>query len=178
MVDSLVEFHLNFEWKLIHESVRPLFILVRMIWRPLIDDFASILHISISDPAKDYYMMGAIVCGMRLRSSMVIWHGIKSGHLDYYKQKTILKTYPIILEKGQSLKFWFLFIPTRLIFAFWLWPVKVFGASFRYITKNTGIEFSQGPAKEIREEQYLVFFQTLLWAAVLILLALVFLPFR
>lgn len=180
VLDSLIS-ALGITWVLIPDWLRPLFTLIRMLWHPIADFIALILPFSISDAFKDYMLMGFIVAGMRFRSSNVIWQALKQStkntsknSLNSYTQKTIFK--PIVLLPGQELKYYLVFLPVRLIFAFVAWPIKIFGALFRYVSGEWRKGFEEDALQEIRQEQYLTFFKAVIWAAFWLLICLIIRP--
>ena len=172
VLDSLIIEHTGVPWTLIPDWLRPFFILIRDLWRPLIDHVVRYFPFKVSDPAKDYMLMGAIVAGMRFRSSMVIWKALKDQTLGSYTQRTVLPGHPLELRHGEHLKFCALFLPIRLSFAFVAWPLKIFGAIWRYRSGEWGEDFDKGSARMAREEQYLTFFRAVIWAGILVFLCL------
>ncbi len=167
VIDSLIG-----EWGFIFDWLRPIFTLIRDLWRPLIDKVALYLSLRVSDPVKDYMLMGCIVVGMRLRSSMVIWRGLNDQKLTSYPQRTLFRNHPIVLRKGESFKFYGLFLPIRLSWAFIAWPPKVFGAAWRYGRGTWDKGFSGQEARETRQEQYLIFFGAIFWALFFLMISL------
>jgi hypothetical protein len=81
--------------------------------------------------------MGMIVAGMRLRSTLIILKGIRTGDLEKYNQKAI--GFSIIIDRNSSTWKWIAFFSSRLIYAFAIWPAKLLGATsidFSTVIKN------------------------------------------
>ena len=174
VLDSLILDRLGVQWVLIPDCVRPLFYIVRDWWYPLLDKVFDFLSITVSPPVKDYILMGFIVLGMRLRSSFVIWGGIKKKSLPFYTQEIVFMSKPLLIKEGDSVKFYALFLPIRLSYAFVAWPIKIFGAAWRYARGEWKKGFHGNKRLEIRREQYFTFFGSVFWAMFFVLLCLVF----
>jgi len=166
VIDSIITVQLSIQWALVPDWLRPIFTIIREWWQWLIDPILACLPFNVSDPMKDYMLMGFIVAGMRLRSSMVIWKDLKDLSIESYTQRTIIPGYPIILRRDEKLKFIVLFLPFRIIFAFFAWPIKLFGAAWRY---------GRGEKREgASDEQYRTFFGSIFWSVFIVFVCLVF----
>lgn len=166
VIDSVITLHLFTQWSLVPDWLRPIFYIIREWWQRIIDPLLAYLPFNISAPGKDYMLMGAIVAGMRLRSSTVIWGDLKTQSIESYTQSTIIPGCPITLRQGEILKFTLLFLPVRIIFAFFAWPVKLFGAAWRY---------GRGEKRKgVSDEQYLTFFGSIFWAVFIVFVCVVF----
>jgi hypothetical protein len=173
VLDSVIMQQLGVSWTLVPDWLRPIFTVVRELWRPLVEWATHYLPFRVSDPLKDYMLMGTIVAGMRLRSSWVVWSALGDGSLSSYTQKTFMKGRPVVLKRGQRMKFSLAFLPTRLGYALLAWPAKLGGAVWRYSRQEWGEEYEMGRAREARRTQYMAFFVTVLWAVSGVFLCLV-----
>ncbi len=173
VLDSVIMHQLGITWTLVPEWLRPIFTLVREWWRPLVEWAVQVLPFQVSDPLKDYMLMGTIVAGMRSRSSWVIWSALGDGSLRSYEQKTALPKRPLVLRRGQWSKFLGVFLPIRLGYAFLAWPAKLVGAVWRYSRQQWGDAFVSGDAREARRNQYMAFFVSVVWALFGIFICLV-----
>ena len=158
------------------DHIRQIFSFFREFWSPLTEFIARFFSFELPSTIKDYITMGIITAGMRFRSSFTIWKGVNNGFLKPYEQKTILPNNPIFLHAGECCKFWFLFLPIRVSYAFIAWPSKIGGAIYRFNKRylkssSTGERDFTGEAEKVRIDQYMAFFSTFI-VAVLILLSI------
>ena len=167
LIDSLVIEYLNVSWSL-PEYLHQLVELFRIPIRYLFGFITELVKINIPGVWQDYIAMGLIVAGMRLRSTRIILKGIKTGDLKKYKQNVI--GYSIIVDKKSSTWKWIAFFSSRLVYAFAIWPAKLFGATYRYVTGNRRKGGKGKKAKDVGEQQYLTFFGSVIWAIVFFIL--------
>jgi len=173
VVDAIIFQYLGEVWTRIPDWLRQIFEVIRMVWRPLFDLVGQYFPFNVSGAAKDYFLMGFIVVGMRWRSSWVIWNALNDNVWDEYPQKMLWMNKKINLKKNQKLKYYFAFLPIRLIPTFFFWPIRVIGAALRYVNGQWSIGY-EGKAREVREQQYITFFTTIFLAILFILLCLLF----
>lgn len=169
-LDSLIEVFQGAPWGLL-DIMRPLFQLFREAARTVVGFLTELISLRLPGIWQDYVAMGLIVAGMRFRSTLVIQRAIqKDNKITEYKEDFFGKTFTVTGSSG--FWSWTGFFTWRLVFAFILWPVKLVGASIRYLSgevRNRG----QGPYwDEIREKQYLAFFGSVVWAVLFIVLLL------
>lgn len=165
----------------LRDYIYQVFTFFRGIWRPLTEFIEAIFSLELPSSIKDYITMGLITASMRIRSSFIIWRGVNDKSLNSYSQKTILANKPVVLYAGEWCKFLLLFLPIRVIYAFFAWPLKIVGAAVRfnnrYLTpSSTGEPEFTGKAKEVRKLQYMAFFTNII-SAVAVLLFVHFLAF-
>ena len=173
VLDSVIASHLASEWVFIPDSLRPLFVLVRDLWQWFIGPILPLLPFDLSEPVKNYFLMGAITAVMRARSSIVVFCALNEGSIDAYEQKTIIPQYYLNLHKGEYFKFLLLFLPIRLLYAFFMWPIKIFGAAWRYGRGEWRAGFDTEHAISARKKQYSTFFNSIFWAGFIIFICLV-----
>lgn len=171
ILDSLVAAYAGTAWELIPDSFRPLFDLFRVAARSLVDFLTGLVDVRLPAVWQDYVAMGLIVAGMRLRSTQVIARALRTGDLKEYREDVFGRA--LVVRRETRPATWIGFFAWRLLFAFILWPMKLFGAASRFATGNLR-KRSRGPEKKkVTEEQYLTFFGSVAWAVFLILLFLV-----
>lgn len=172
LLDSLVLAYQKIPWALIPEWLRSLFVLFREATGYLYGWLTSLFALALSPAWRDYLTMGFIVAGMRSRSTMVIRRAVMTGHIREYREKIFGQQ--LVVRKGSTARLWLAFFAARLVFAFVLWPMKLFGASYRYMTGEVRRR-GYGPREaEVREQQYLVFFGSVIWFVVFLLAILIF----
>jgi hypothetical protein len=157
-------------WALVPEMARPLFLMFRAAIGIVFDAVTGLFGLRMLDAWQQYFAMGGIVAGMRLRSTMVIYRAVRRGWLSKYYEEVL--DWSIVVERDSPGRTWALFFAWRLAFAFVLWPIKLFGASCRYALGNVRKRGRGRKRNEVRNSQYLAFFGTVAWALVLILLFL------
>ncbi len=173
VLDSAIATYLGIQWAFVPEELRPLFMLVRDLWQWLIGPLLVYLPFALPEPAKNYLLMGAITAGMRIRSSFVILNALNDGSIDSYTQKTIISSCPLVLRKKQYFKFYLLFLPIRLFYAFFMWPIKILGAALRYRRGEWRAGFDTDNAIDARQKQYTTFFNSIFWALFIIFVCIV-----
>ncbi len=159
LLDSVMVSILKHPWSLIPLWFMDLLLLFRAIFHPIYDFLFGWLHIKIPVVIKDYLTMGIIVMFMRMRSTSVIAKEIKMGTKASYKQKVLNGE---IKVTQHSTRFtWFLFYLSRLSYALFLWPEKLFGAMLRFATGKKKPGTSQS--------QYVVFFSSVFWFLIILM---------
>lgn len=157
-------------WSFIPSYLRPLFQIFRDSTRPLIDFLSGIFGLEFKAAYKDYCVMGLITAGMRVRSTLVIRRWVLEGHGRSYKEQDL--PFDLIVDNSSSRSTWLLFFAFRALYAFALWPIKLFGASWRYLSGKKRISGTGNGAEQLTAPQYEAFFATVAWALIIILLIL------
>lgn len=172
LFDSLVLAYQKVPWALIPEWLRSILMLFREATGFLYGWLTSFFNFTIPPVWRDYLSMGFIVAGMRSRSTMVIRRAVMNGHIREYREEIFGRH--LIVRKRSTARLWLTFFAWRLVFAFGLWPMKIFGASYRYMTGKVRRR-GHGPHEaKVREQQYLVFFGSMIWFIVFLLAILIF----
>jgi hypothetical protein len=171
LLDSLVIAYGGMQWQIVPDVLEPFFALFREATRAVFSLLEGLIRIHVPSVAQDYLIMGFIVAGMRLRSTIVILSAVSSGDLKKYREEIF--GWKLTVRPGSSFGRWLAFFAIRLLFALVLWPVKLFGACSRYLRGNLR-DRGRGPKREkIQSKQYLTFFGTVAWALVGLLMFLI-----
>lgn len=168
LVDIIASRAQGYEWAFISDEFRPLFLVFRETTRPLIDFVSRLAGFELKPAFKDYCIMGLITAGMRLRSTRIVHLWVKAEQERAYEEKDL--PFNLIVDSNSSRTDWVLFYASRALFAFALWPLKLFGASWRYLSgkrRTSGVGLG---AEELVSPQYNTFFATVAWAILLLLL--------
>lgn len=145
---------------------RQLLNLFRAVIHPVYDIISGLLNITLPGILREYFTMGLIVMGMRLRSTNVIYKELKKTNAKKNKyEEKIAFNLNIVVRKNSNLITWAWFYSYRLIYAFLLWPFKLGGAIVRYVT---------GKKKPVVAGQYEIFFMSVIIAVSIIFSLIIF----
>lgn len=171
IIDSLIVVLQNKPWGLL-DPIRPLLLLFREATRSVVGFLVELINLRIPGIWQDYVAMGLIVAGMRFRSTLVIRREILANKISEYKEDFLGR--PLIVTGTSRSWSWVGFFAwRRLVFAFVLWPVKLFGASKRYLSGDLRNRGQGSDWDNVREQQYLTFFGSVVWAALFLGLLLI-----
>ena len=143
----------------------------RTIWsfvfRPLSFEVPSII--------QDYLTMGVVTAGMQMRSSLYMWSAIQKEDWNEVIFSLPLFGKILIADQGEPKKFYWAILPLQMLKAFFFWPLRIISSTWlykkgRWKRNFDGDKWDTKQARRVSKQQYKIFFETLLWAFIIIVI--------